>query len=224
MTASLALLGACGDKDFPNVVAVTPLVATNITVDSASDGQTAVVGTALANPIVVRVTDQNGNALAGATVTFTVIAGGGSVSANSAVTGADGRASVTWTIGLVAGANALQASIASGASVTITATGIPAAFANLTLVSGDNQSIPVNTTSQPMVVKAVDANGNGISGATVTWTTTNVGGTLSATTTTTDASGNASVTLTAGPNAGPYSVTATSGTSSIVFNGTATIP
>ena len=218
--ASLVLLGACGDKDFSNIVVVQP-VATALTVLDGVDAQTAVVGTALANPIAVRVTDQNGNALAGALVTFTVTNNnGGTLSAGTATSDINGVASTIWTLGPIAGVDSLTASLANGASVVITATGTAAAFANLVLISGDQQSVLASTPTAPMVVKAVDANGNAIAGAIVTWATS--AGTLNNTTVTTGADGTAAVILTTSAVPGAYTVTATSGASTITFTGSGT--
>src|SRR5262245_38483052 len=143
--ASLVLLGACGDKDFENIVIVQP-VATALTVLDGVDGQTAVVGTALANPIAVRVTDQTGNALAGALVSFAVTNNnGGTLSAATATSDINGIASTIWTLGPIAGVDSLTASLVNGASVVITATGTAATFANLVLISGDQQSVLAGT-------------------------------------------------------------------------------
>jgi hypothetical protein len=49
--------------------------------------------------IVVRAADQFGNAVPNQTVTFTVTAGGGTVSPPTRVTQADGRAAARWTLG-----------------------------------------------------------------------------------------------------------------------------
>lgn len=217
--ASLALLGACDDKP-TNLVVPAPIGAT-LTVNPGSDGQTGVVGEALANPISVHVSDAAGNALAGVLVNWTVVGDGGSVSATSTTTDINGNTSVTWTLGLTAGVDSLVASLNNGVSVTITATAVAGPFSNLALVSGDAQSVTAGTVTAPLVVRAVDANGNPVSGVDVTWATTG-GGTLSATTTTTGDDGTTSVTLTTSATAGPYTVTATSGSSSVTFNGSGT--
>ncbi|HEU4996185.1 MAG TPA: hypothetical protein VFT29_15315 [Gemmatimonadaceae bacterium] len=114
---ALLLTSAACDDD-TNLV---PRVATSITV-SSGDGQVGVAGQPLAQPIVVNVVDQNGISFANAVVSWTVLTGGGSVSAPTSLTDASGNASVTWTMGLTAGANSLGAAIANGASVTVTAT------------------------------------------------------------------------------------------------------
>ena len=180
------------------------LLASSISVSAASNGQTGVVGQPLAQPIVVHVSDQNGAALANAVVGWTVVSGGGSVSASTSLTDASGDASVTWTLGQAAGVDSLQAAIATGASVIITANATANGQASLNKISGDNQTILSGTTSAPMVVQVVDQFGNPVANATVTWAATG-GGTLSATSTTTDASGNTQVTLTtSAPPASPH--------------------
>jgi len=119
--ALLLSSAACDDKISPtgNLVA---LIATNITVSTASNGQTGVVGQPLAQPIVVHVSDQNGAGIANVVVTWTVVTGDGTVSSPTSLTDANGDASITWTLGDVVGEQTLRASIANGASVTITAT------------------------------------------------------------------------------------------------------
>jgi len=215
--ASMFLLGACDDKfDFANVI--TP-VATTLTVVAGSDGQTGIVGEPLPVPITVHVLDQNGNSIAGAVVSWTILGASGSVSSPTSTTNAAGDASVIWTLGTTPGTDSLTASLANGASVVITATATAGPFANLLLISGDNQQIEGGTTSDNFVVEAVDANGNPVAGVTVGWETTNVGGTLSASSVVTDANGRASVTLLTAPGAATFTVTATAGTATpVVFN------
>ncbi|HEU4993640.1 MAG TPA: Ig-like domain-containing protein [Gemmatimonadaceae bacterium] len=116
--ALLLASAACNDDD--NNLVNRVLVATSISV-SSGDGQVGVAGQPLAQPIVVHVLDQIGNSLANGVVSWTVLSGGGSVSASTTLTDANGNASVTWTMG-AAGVNALRAAIANGASVTFTAT------------------------------------------------------------------------------------------------------
>jgi hypothetical protein len=115
--ALLLSSSACNNNDI-NAVA---LAATSITV-STGNGQVGLVGQPLAQPIVVHVLDQNGASLANAVVTWTVTFGGGSLSAPTSQTDANGNASITWTMGPAAGADSLHASIANGVSVTIAAT------------------------------------------------------------------------------------------------------
>jgi hypothetical protein len=65
----------------------------------AGDGQSGPAGAALPTPLEVELTDTLGGAIAGETVQFTVVSGGGTVSEASVTTAADGRASTRWTPG-----------------------------------------------------------------------------------------------------------------------------
>ena len=113
------LLGsaACDDKNFTNGVIIS---ASNIEIVSGS-GQTGAINTALANPLVVRVLDTNGNVVVGALVSWTT--SDGSLSSATTLTGVDGLTSVTWTLGPTVGQQLATATIGSGQSVTFTATG-----------------------------------------------------------------------------------------------------
>ena len=82
-------------------------------------GQKALFGTALPEPIVVRVVDAGGAPIEGATVTFTPAAGDGSANPASAQTGADGQAATTWTLGNVIGALTLTASVPNGPGTNV---------------------------------------------------------------------------------------------------------
>ena len=93
----------------------------------SGDGQTGGVGQTLDQPVVVAASDQYGNPTSGVSVAWAITAGGGSVSAASVMTDAQGQASVTWTLGPAAGANndSTQASVLGGTGphVTFTASG-----------------------------------------------------------------------------------------------------
>jgi protocatechuate 3,4-dioxygenase beta subunit len=214
--ASMFFLGACDDKfDFANVI--TP-VATTLTVVAGSNGQTGIAGQPLPVPITVHVLDQNGNSIAGAVVSWTIMGASGSVSSPTSTTNAAGDASVIWTLGTAAGTDSLTASLANGASVVITATATAGPFANLAIVSGDNQNVNSGTESNPFVVRAVDANGNPVEGVSVGFTSDNAG-TLNPTSMTSDANGLASTTLTPTGSGIAFTVTATAGTSAVTFHG-----
>ncbi|MEY4607823.1 MAG: hypothetical protein RL625_40, partial [Gemmatimonadota bacterium] len=89
----------------------------------SGDVQSAPPGTTLANPIVVRVVDRFGNWVQGATVSFTVLAGGGTVSPSSRSSDLNGLASTSWTLGS-AGTQTISVTV-TGSSVsplTVTAT------------------------------------------------------------------------------------------------------
>jgi hypothetical protein len=90
---------------------------------SAGDNVAAMVSTAVPTRPAVLVRDASSNPVAGATVTFEVTSGGGSITGATVVTGASGVATVgSWTLGPTAGANTLTATVtgATGSPVTFT--------------------------------------------------------------------------------------------------------
>ena len=78
-------------------------------------------GTAIEEPYVVSLQDQNGDPYAGATVTFVVTAGGGTLSATTDTTDASGRAATTLTLGSQPGTNIVVASVGNLEPVVFTA-------------------------------------------------------------------------------------------------------
>ena len=100
-------------------------VATDIEIVSG-DNQSALVNSALPDPVVVRVSDEGGTVAPAVPVSWTP-GNGGSVRVTTAVTTDDeGLASNRWILGPPAGTQTLAASI-SGASVEFRATAVPAA-------------------------------------------------------------------------------------------------
>jgi N-acetylneuraminic acid mutarotase len=81
------------------------------------DGQAQHAGTMLRIAPAAQVTDQNGHPVAGVTVTFSVTAGGGSITGPTQVTDGSGIATVgSWTLGPVPGVNELKATFNTGVS------------------------------------------------------------------------------------------------------------
>jgi hypothetical protein len=96
--------------------------ASRITAKSAVT-QTATTGQAVSDPPAVIVSDNLGNPIAGATVTFAVTAGGGTLQGATPVSDAAGVAKVTsWTVGAAAGTNTVTATLTGATPVTFTAT------------------------------------------------------------------------------------------------------
>lgn len=91
----------------------------------SGNAQTGVTGRTLPDSLVVRVTDAWDNAIAGASVGFSVTAGGGAIAPASVTTDATGTARAAWTLGPALGANAAVATVAGLSSAAITATGTP---------------------------------------------------------------------------------------------------
>jgi len=195
------------------VVPVIAGEATQIAIN-AGNGQTATAGSVVTTPPSVIVKDANNTVVSGATVTFAVASGGGSITGGTATTGTDGIATVgSWTLGSTAGTNTLTATSGSLTSVTFTATGTTPTATQLIKYSGDSQSATVGTavsTLPSVIVK--DASNNPVSGVSVTFTVTTGGGTVSGGSATTGTNGIATAGgWTLGSTAGTNVLTATSG-------------
>ena len=76
----------------------------------SGDGQTGPPGKALANPLVVEVTDIKGNPMQNVLVQFSVTAGGGSLNQTTAMTDSTGRAQAVWSLGPAKGDQQMTAS------------------------------------------------------------------------------------------------------------------
>jgi hypothetical protein len=108
------IVASCADTTAPRIA---------VLVGVSGSGQSALAGTLLPQPFVVRVEDQAGVAVEGFTVTWEVTAGGGSVAEDQSATDAQGLASTSLVLGLTPGVNRVTASIGSQFDVTFTATG-----------------------------------------------------------------------------------------------------
>ena len=192
-------------------VAVTVQQAAALLVIVSGDGQSATVGQALAEAVVVRATDAGGAVVEGLSLAFVVQESGGTVGASPVTTDEEGLASTTWTLGTTAGLQEVEVTISGSArpSVKISATGLAAAAAALVGSSGDLQvgafGLPL---PEPIVVQLQDAFGNGVAGGEVTFAVTEGGGSANPATVTTGADGTAETTWTMGPAIGPAALTA----------------
>src|SRR5215510_5130561 len=99
---------------------LTALVGNAASIVAVSgSGLQGIVLRVLASPFVVRVTDSFGNPVPGATVAWSRIAGTGTLAAPTSTTGANGQASMLYTLGALPGLETIRASVAG---VTTTAT------------------------------------------------------------------------------------------------------
>ncbi|MBK6779051.1 MAG: Ig-like domain-containing protein [Gemmatimonadetes bacterium] len=177
----------------------------------SGDAQTATVGTTL-QPYRVLVTDPQGQPRADAKVSWSLKSGGGVLAAGSSQTDASGIAEITSTLGTLAGAQAVQASIQgySGSPVGFASTGTAGPPAGLTKLNGDNQ-----TTSRaqavliPPTVLVTDAYGNGVGGVTIGWAVQAGGGSVGAPTSVSGPSGAAAIAWTLGATPGTNLLAAT---------------
>jgi hypothetical protein len=191
-----------------------------VLVKVSGDAQTGTAGQVLPQPLVLRVQRADGTPLAGVPVTFTLPGGGGSMNPSTAVTGADGTVSASWTVGTAAGGYEGTAAIPTGSSVTFTAQAGPGPAASLQKIGGDAQSGNVGNRLQNLLsVRVLDAYGN-VPNVTVTWTPS--AGSVDPATSTPDAAGYAATSYTLPATPGPVTVQASvPGLAPVTFGATA---
>lgn len=212
----------------PRIVAVVRLSA--LSADAAGmalvggDGQAAPVGSALPEPLVVQVADVYGNPIAGVPIGWAA-EGGGSVSESVVETGADGRSSVTRTLGPSAGVQLTRATAEgmAGSPITFVHQATAGSAARLEEVSGSGQSAVVGTPlPNDLVVRLIDPEGNPVPGMAVAWVVGQGNGTVAPETTPTDGEGRASTRWTLGSQPGTLTATAVvSGVGVVSFSATA---
>ena len=187
----------------------------------SGDNQEGTAGILLAEPFVVSVLDLAGAPLAGVAVSFSVTAGGGTLSAATATTDAKGRAATRLTLGNDAGTNTVTATVEGLEPATFTATAITPH--SLTKVSGDGQQGQAGEQlAKPFLVLVLDEDDAAIAGAVVTFTVTAGGGTMSSTTAITNTYGRAARTLTLGDEPGTNTVdVSVAGLDPVTFTATA---
>jgi hypothetical protein len=97
--------------------------ATNL-VSVTGNGQSAATGQRLSIPFTVRATDASGTPVPGVLVTFTVVSGGGTLSAPQLYTDSQGTAASSLTLGPSAGTNTVTAASGTlvGSPLTFSAT------------------------------------------------------------------------------------------------------
>jgi len=153
---------------------------------AAGDNQTATAGTAVPGPVCAIVTDSNNAPVAGVTVTWGSVTGGGSITGEMQITNTSGVVTLgSWTLGVTAGANSITASSAGLNSVTFNAVGVagPASTAGpaarFAVAAGNNQIAPAGSVVQGAVCAIVtDADNLPIAEATVTWSVATGGGSV----------------------------------------------
>ena len=219
-------LNVSGPGLLPNVVSFTASSTTGGPAHVGTLGSaTGVVGATINGPAAL-VTDANGYGVAGVTVNFAVTSGGGSLASTQAVTNAQGKVTPTWTLGTVAGAQTLSATVTGISPATLTATVDPATAATMTFAAGEGQSaviwhrLPVDP-----AVDVRDQYGNAATTSFVTFTVLSGGGRLTSTLVHPGADGKARGAWSLGPAPGANSLSAAIPNSTvsnvITFNATA---
>ncbi len=228
----LTVLGAC-DRGATGVVSVpVPQFPARMQITGGED-QTAAAGTALPQPLTVRVLDAAGVPIGGQVVNFRVVSGGGSVFAGAAITDAQGRAAERWTLGTVAAdsqrVEARAVNPATGAALTFAtfkAVATPGALSALARLGPDSQSVAVaSIVPIAPAVRATDRFGNPVRNVRVTFAVAAGGGVLSDSVSTSDSTGVARVARwTTGPDVGANQVTASAtGIPPVLFNTTTSV-
>src|SRR3989454_5796368 len=180
----------------------------------AGDGQSALIGRAVAINPAARVSDQYGNAIGGVPVTFTISLGGGSIGTPSTVTTdtAGIARSPTWTLGHLAGLNTLSATATGPPTLTFSAQGIASTAGSIALTGGDLQTrtggIPLAT---PYAVVVKDLAGLPVAGVPVSWAVPPNSGTIAPAQSTTNINGIATAIRSLGTGAGTQTATASVG-------------
>lgn len=200
----------------------------------AVDGneQNGPVGAPLLDSLRVRVSDASGNGVAGVTVTWSVLSGGGQISPTTSTTDAGGMAAAQFTLGPTEGDQQAEAEVngVPGSPVVFDAHGFtkPPVAASIEPARGEGQSRPIGTTlPESLEVRVLDANGHAVSGVAVAWSVLDGGGTISPASSITDGSGLAATQFSLGSTPGDQhaqgDVTGLTG-SPVLFTATATEP
>ncbi len=186
---STEITASSGEATTTADVSVTQVVATFEQV--SGDGQAAVAGQTLPQPLVVRARDASGSAIPNLTVSFETIQGGGNVIPEEAETGPDGTASAVLTVGPNPGqAQQVLATIAgTDFTTTFSATSTnPAAVVEVFAGNGQSAAAGANVPVAP-AVRALDAADQPVAGVQVRFEVTTGGGSVSGALKTTNAQG-----------------------------------
>jgi Big-like domain-containing protein len=169
-SAALLLLLSCGGGDLTLPGETSP--PSDLLLVSGND-QAAKPGNELPAPLVVKVVDAQGNPVANSAVSWTVGAGGGSVSPGAAQTDSGGLALATLTLGADEGTNTVSAAVTGLEAVTFTASaqnggggdgggggGGPVFPYRLEIMLQPTVAFAGQRFTPPVVVAVVDENGN----------------------------------------------------------------
>jgi uncharacterized protein YjdB len=187
----------------PVLTAEAEPVAANTRIAVVSDSLAAEVGDSLPDVIAIRVADSAGLALADVPVSWST-PDGGSVAGLGTRTDSLGEARAQWVLGPKAGRQRVRAQVGNARLVppfTAHATAKAGAAVSVALRTGDRQNGTVGKPlAQPIVVRAVDRDGNAVPGARLQVSA--ITGRAADTLTTTDSTGQARIQWTLGQSAG----------------------
>ena len=186
---SAEITASSGEASTTADVSVTQVLTTFDQV--SGNGQAAVAGQPLAQPLVVRARDAIGSAIANLTVHFEATQGGGLVTPQEIQTGPDGTASAVFTLGETAGQpqEVVASVVGTESNTTFTATATnPAAV--IEVVAGNGQSAPAGgIVPVAPAVRALDADDQPVPGVLVRFEVTSGGGAVAGAAKATNAAG-----------------------------------
>jgi Big-like domain-containing protein/filamin/ABP280 repeat protein len=176
----------------------------------AGQDQEGIVGNAVQDSLIIKVTDFQGRPVAGQPI-GTNLKNGGMIEAAAPRTDETGRLAFHWVLGVQAGTQTVE--IGAGDSTGIshpavfTATALPAAAQELELAGGDGQVAEAGQLLPDMLaVRVTDQYGNGIAGIKVVWNPASGG--VDPTSSVSNSTGLAETAWTLGSGAGQQSLVA----------------
>lgn len=150
------------------IVAEADPVAANTHLTALVDKASGEAGKQMDDTVAVRISDSTGRALADVPVTWVALDGGHATPIEPR-SDSLGQAHALWTLGPRTGSQRLRAQVGSGHGksavppVTIHATALAGDAVGVVVLSGDDQrGVAGSRLSKPLVVKVVDASGNGV--------------------------------------------------------------
>ncbi len=149
----VSLTIACGDSSGPSTA------PTSIVLVSGNGQGNPEVGTKLALPLTIRVSNAQGNAVSGVTVTWSTHSG--TLSAASSVTDGNGTATVEWTLGDTAGSQTATASVVGLQSVTFSVNAAAGPLAQI-ILSRDTVALLGIGDQFRLTARAADRFGNSL--------------------------------------------------------------
>ncbi|MEP6832789.1 MAG: hypothetical protein ABJB74_05315 [Gemmatimonas sp.] len=162
VSVGLSVFSACGGESIDG-----PSAAPAAIVIASGNNQTGTVGATLALPLAVTVTGVDNKPVSNASVSWDVTPGSGSTSSGASKTDANGKATVTWTLGANAGTAHLTAQVGGVNPASFAATANPAPVSVIVALP-DTLALGVGDTAT-VVSSARDAFGNEVSGSAPTY-------------------------------------------------------
>ncbi|MGH7690094.1 MAG: Ig-like domain-containing protein, partial [Gemmatimonadaceae bacterium] len=175
----------------------------------SGDSQTTALNTPLGQPLVVHVTDRLNHDIPSTVVSFSILAGGGTLDAIADTTDSSGIAMDRWTAGTKAGTAIVGASQRPDEGLRFTETVTPGPASAVARGAGDRQTaFPSAPLADSVAARVVDAYGNPVAGVRVVFQVATGGGSVSPASATSGADGDAWTHWTLGATVGSQTLQA----------------